>query len=855
MPDPLKIYNSLLKLYPARFREEYQGPMEHQFRDEYRECHTARQRARLWVHAAADLASSAPAELLREVTRDLKHGLRVYRGRSITAVLAVAALGLALGTSTGIFSVLNALLIRSLPFSHPEELAELWSPPVGALNGRSAFLDWRSRSSYLSGAATFSVSEMNLSGGRDALRVNVAETSANFFALLGTRPVLGRTFEPAEDIPGRGGVAVISYALWQQMFGGNPSVTGTTLRVNGTPLTVIGVAPARFDYPGDTSIWLPSVFDFEIVPKRGAFFFETIGRLKPGIRMAQAREMFEAEVRRTAPERARDEGPSRARLTSLRDQLAGPVRQAGWVLSGMILLVLLAACANVAHLLLSRTTERRQELALRAALGASRARLLQQLITEATALTMAGSVLGLPVAHWAASAAASVAPAQLATQEYSVLDWRVLGFATLLALATGVVFGVLPAWLAGRLQPSGQALRTQAGTQESGTRRLRASLVALQAGLTVILLASSVAMGRAFLKLLSVDLGFRPANAVTLTVSLQGTRHQGGVAERQYYEEALQRLRAVPGVEAAGGVSYLPLAKNSYMATAVKLDTGQNVEQIVINAATPGFFRAIGTPVIVGREFAPRDGQGAEPAVVVNEAFAQRTGLGTAALGHRFQTAFSKNPYLIVGIVRTARSAGPAYPGWPQVYWPVGEEPPAALTLVARVRGEARALLATCRDAVRAVDREVPVYNVKTLDQRLVDALAPPKFYTTATLLLAALSVLLAGAGVYGTAVYSVANRKHEMGVRMALGASGGRIRVMMLRESLVPLGLGITAGVCGAIASGRYLEHLMVNAKPASIWACVTAAGLLMATGIAAVWSATAGVLAIDPADAVRAE
>jgi predicted permease len=521
----------------------------------------------------------------------------------------------------------------------------------------------------------------------------------------------------------------------------------------------------------------------------------------------------------------------------------------------MILLVLLAACVNVAQLLLSRTTERRQELAVRAALGASRARLLQQLITEATVLTTAGAGLGLLVAHWTVSIASSVAPAQLATQAYTVLDWRVLGFAAMLALVMGIVFGVMPAWLVGRLQPSGLMMRTQPGTHDAGTRRLRAGLVALQAGLTITLLASSIAMGRTFLKLLDADLGFRPANVATLTVSLQGTKYSSSLAQWQYFSEALDRLRAVRGVEAAGAVSYLPLANNVFMAFAFKLDSGQTVQQIVTNAAMPGYFRTIGATFLGGRDFGPGERKRSEPAVIVNEAFAQRSGLGRAILGRRLTAPWSNTPYVVVGIVSTARFAGPVYPGGPQIYWPVEEEPPPTLTFVARVSGQAKAGLAACRDAIRAVDREVPVYDVKMLDQRLADVLARPKFYTAATLLLATLAALLAAVGVYGTAAHSVASRKHEMGVRMALGASYERIRIMMLRENLAPMSFGMAAGVVGAIASGRYLEHLLVNAERPALWTCTAAAAFLLFTGLAAVWTATARVLAIDPADAVRAE
>lgn len=857
MRDPTKIYRRLLSLYPARFRETYEAPMERQFADEYREASSRRARMRVWQRAIWDLATTAPGQALGELRLDLKHGIRAYRSRWVSTTLAVAALGLAIGASTGVFSVLNALLLRELPFAKPSQLVEMWFPPVSAFGGRAKFHAAYRGSPFLESAAAFSLSEMNLTGRQHAFRLKAAETSANFFSLLGIRAVAGRTFAPDEDIQGHDAVAVIGYGLWQELFAGDPAAIGKSLQLNGVKLTIIGVSPASFDYPGKATIWIPTVFDFAKIPKSGAFFSHTIGRLKSDIRLQTAQKIFESEARRAnrkAFRQASTDWQNRPRLVSLQEQLAGPLRQASWALAALIFLLLLTACANVAHLLLSRTTERRKELAIRAALGASRARLLQQLVTEATSLTAAGAIVGLPIAYWISAIASVVAPAQLATQHYTILDWRVLGFAAGLAVVLGFVFGVAPVWLLGRLQPSGAALQNSRGAPDHGTRRARAGLIAAQAALTLCLLVSSLVLARTFLRLLNVDLGFYPASVVTINVSLTGTRHNGR-GKWPYYGEALQKLRAFPGVESAGAVSYLPLKNYVYMASSFKLNSGQTVKFVVLNAATPGYFHALGTGFLAGRDFANEPGTRPEAPIIVNEAFAQAAGLGEQIVGREVTESMRGTQYRIVGVVRTTRFGGPADRGGPQIYERIQDAPPLRITFVAKVRGRAREYLAPCRDAIRSVDREVAVYDVKTLRQRLDSALARPRFYTISTGFLAALGILLSAAGIYGTAAYSIAQRRKEMGIRMALGATHRRVRRLMLRETMTPAAIGMAAGIALSLASGQYLQHLIANVAPPAFWTCATAVCFLLLTGLIAAWSATAEVLSIEPAEALRAE
>jgi predicted permease len=854
-----RLYRILLKLYPARFREEYAAPMERQFSDEYRETQGRGGRAWLSLRTLTDVAVTAPAEIARELCQDLRYAARVYRQRWLVTALALAALTLAIGVTTGIFSVLNALLIRSLPFRDPERLVELWLPPVNVANGRAAFHDWWDSSPYLSNVAGYAANEMNLSVARESARVRVAETTANFLRLLGTEPEFGRGFAADEDIPGRNGVAVIGYGLWQQLFGGDPRALGSTIRLNGVPLTVVGVAPRTLDYPEKTTVWTPTIYDLDRIPKTGAFGWRTIGRLKPGISLAQASVMFEAEVVRADAGRGRPqiEGYlSVPHLFSLRDRLAGPVRSASLVLMGLVALVLLIACASVAHLLLSRTTERRQELAVRAALGASRARLVQQLVTEAIVLTGVAAIAGMAVAHWTARLAASAQPAQLSARQYTVLDWRVFAFALGLAVLTGIVFGVLPASLIGRMQPGQDVIRAQPGRSGSGTGRMRGVLIAMQAALTVALAAGSFSMGRSFLKLLGTDLAFRTESVATLNVSLAGTRYETENRERQYYGEVLERLRAVPGVESAAAVSYLPLISKMFMGGQFKLDSGQQGPMAVLIAASPGYFRTMGTEIVEGREFTESDRKGTERVAIISGDLERSFGRGPL-VRRKLDLAWQGAPQMatIIGVVRSERYSGPLEQGSAQIFLPIEQSPPGFVTLVAKVGGNPDAYLAACRGAVQGIDRDVPVFDVKTLDERLADTLARPRFYTTAIVLFAGFALLVAVAGAYGVATYSVAQRTHEIGVRIAVGASPRRLRGMLLRQGMLPVGIGVAAGAFGAAGLSRFLQHLIATAEPAGLWTCVAAAFLLVTATALAIWTATGRIAHMDPTAALRVE
>jgi putative ABC transport system permease protein len=849
----LKIYRFLLKLFPAQFREEYAHQLEQQFADEFRETQGRWARVWLWLSVLEDYAVSLPSQFSQELVQDLRYASRIYSRRPFITLLVFLTLSVGIGATTGVFSVVNAVLIRSLPFRDSGQLFQLWMFPPRGLGSPSEFHSWARHSRYLEDAALFDSAEMNLSEVSGALRLTVTETSSNFFRVLGTEPQLGRSFAAEEDVPGKNAVAVISYGLWQQMFGGDARALGSTIHLNGVPLVVIGVAPAGFDYPARTAVWTPTTFQDERLPKTGIIFWQTIGRIRPGITSKQAQNMYLGEVRQQSPKRLRGPKMMEPRLIPLREQLAGPVRQASDVLMGVTLFVLLIACANVANLFLSRMTERQRELRVRTALGASKARLTQQLITEGVLLGVVAALAGLGIAKWAADLAARIQPAALSLQEYTILDWRVVGFAAIAGLVSGVLFGGMPALLLNREYRADRLAQQRLLLRGSPANRTRGILIAMQIALALILLTGSFAMARGFLDLLNTNLGYGAKHVVTMNLSLAGTREDS--RRLAFYHEVLDRLRAIPGVQSAAGANFLPLVAQAFQASAFHIKSGNQIPMAVTASVTPDYFASMGTKVLFGREFNSFDRQNSDPVVIVNADFARAAGGASSVIGRKVISDWTKKEFTIVGVVEIMRYRGPADRGTAQLFSAAEQNPPGFLTIVARVRGDAQSYVPICRDAVQALDRQVPVFGAKTLDDRLAEVLARPRFYTVAILFFGTFALLLAVTAIYGVASYSIAERTHEIGVRMAVGACTRNVRTLIIEQTLLPAGIGALFGVAGAAAVGRLLEHLISTVPGVDLASIAVGGAVLAITAGLAAWIASQRILQMNPVDALRVE
>ena len=791
-------------------------------------------------------------QVSREVFQDLKYTLRLWAGRPWHAGFAIAALAMGIGANTGVFSVVNALLLHSLPFPEPDRLALLhqFIPPH---DSTKEFHDWRQQSGYLADAAFFEEKDVNLGGMRVGSRAHVAQTSWNFFSVLGTRPVLGTGFTAAEDVdgtgwglPGRNAVAVIGYGLWQQLFGGDPKVLGATIRIDGNPLIVVGVAPPGFDYPGKAVLWKPAAFS------PGNNGWGTVARLKPGITWPQARAAFAVEAERLSPRRGGiDNSNLRPSITSLQDGLAGSVKNAALMFMGAVVLVLLIACTNGANLLIARTADRAAELSIRSALGASRARLARQMLTECLLLSFVATLVGLVIAYATTSLAGKVQPPPLGTQSYSILDGRVLAFTLMVSVITALALGVLPSLYAGRVHK----FRSRSSTRTRGSRLLRQSLVVTQVMLTMILLAGSASLGRAFVQLMRIDRGYEVKGVVTVGVSLDGTTHQLDKRQLPYFEEVLDRIRSLPGVRTASATEFLPLYASAFVGGPFGLDGHPAKRSSTMVPVLSGYFQTMGGRILYGREFTEAEVRSGAKVAVVNERFAAGFGAPQDAVDRQL-TIGKETPWKIVGVVKGMEyETDPTTANGNQVFIPSATPGSFSSTFVARVDGRAEDHLAAIRDAIQSVDPQVPVFAVKTMEQRLDEVFAAPKAYRTTVWIFAGFALLLAVIGIYGIVFYAVVERTQEIGVRLALGTTPVRLRGMLLRHGLLMVVAGAIPGIAGAQLTGRFLESLTDGAKPIGP---AMSSGLVLLFALvasASIWSATRNVARLDIIAILRSE
>lgn len=828
----VRLYRRLIELYPAAFHHTDAGSLEQAFRDELAKASGTWRVARLWFFVLASLLVSITVQVMRAVLQDGRYTFRLWARHPLHTVFMIAALAIGIGATTGGFSVVNTLLLSSLPFHDPERLASFhpneFIPPH---DSSKQFHDWREQSTYLANAALVDESDVNIGMAHEAVRVHAASASWNLFAVLGTPAALGRTFLPGEDALNSHQVAVIGYGLWQQLFGGDRSAIGSSIRVNGKHLTIIGVMPPGFDYPRDTVLWLPAKFS------EGNNGWTTVARLKPGVTWPQARAAFEADVNRVSSASGGvDPSTPRPKIRSLREALTGPVASASLMLMAGMALILLIACTNVANLLMARITDRTSELSIRSALGASRGRLKRQLLTECLILCAVSALAGLVVAAGVTSVAAKVQPPPLSAMSYSLFDVRVLAFSLTISVLTGLLFGVLPFFSIGQVHIFG----ARGSGQTRRSRVISQFLTGAQVALTIILLTASLSIGRAFFQLMEADRGFDPRGIVTVNVSLDGTTHQTDKQRLQYFEEVLARIRNLPGVRSASATEFLPLYATGFVGGRFGVDGRRANRGSTMVPTLADYFQTMGGRILEGREFTGAEVAAGSRVAVVNERFAAEFGGPREVLGQQL-TFGPGTGWKIIGVVRGMEfETDSSLANSNQVFVPAESPGGFFSTFVARVDGRADDHLNAIREAIRSVDPYVPVFGVKTMEQRLADFFIRPRAYRTAVWMFAGFAVLLALIGIYGIVSHSVAERTQEMGLRMALGATPARVRGMLLTQSLLVIAVGAVLGVVGASAVGRSLGSLIPEAMPVGLVTSMALAISLSAAAAFTIWFAT---------------
>jgi putative ABC transport system permease protein len=828
--------------------------------------------------------------------QDVRFAARMLRRNLGFTVVAALTLGIGIGASTAVFSVVESVLLRQPGFAAPERLVMVWLDdhehgfPRDEMS-YPRFEDTRRLSASLDGAAAFEHQSFILSGGgEEPEQLRGLAASASLFSVLGTRAAVGRTFAPGEDVPGRDRVAVLGHGLWVRRFSADPAIVGRRLQINSQPYVVIGVMPAAFAFPDrQQELWVPLAPEAERRASRNAIWLSVVARLRPGTTVAQATAELDALNRRLGEQFPATDRRQGTVLVTLRDQGAEPLRRGLLLLAVAVLGVLLVACANVASLQLARAVAREREVAARLALGAGAGRLVRQLLAESLTLSALGGALGLLLAAWGVRGLPALAPAELEPLAGVRLDTRAALFAFTACAVAGVAAGLYPALRL--LRPTGRGLRTMpqvrpgraaaahgrtggrhdllAGLRQRtaaaapGSHQLRQALVAAQLGLAVVLLTGSGLLIHSLLRLQSMDLGFRADHLLAVRVSLPTARYLQGAARQQFFERLEERLRADPRVRAAGSIEtlllgQLPNASGSFTIAGRPADNGNVAEPLTRDALTPGALRALGLPLLRGRDFTAADGPAAPPVVIVNATLAQRFWPAGNAVGQRiaFGRRDGSQPWItIVGVVADSRRAAPGSRAWLESFLPEAQYPRRSLMVLLRTRGDPLALAGAVRREVHRLDPDQPIAWVSTVERLLADRLAPQRFNTTLLGLFAAAALLMAAIGLYGVMSYLVTLRTQEIGLRMALGARRADVLRLVAGRAAALAAAGAAAGILAALALARWVAGLLYGVGPLDP-AAFTLAPLLLAAAAAIAaavpaWRATR----VDPMSALRTE
>lgn len=861
---PSRIFRSFLRLFPAEFRGEYEGEMEQVFQMQRRDAQAGRRRDRIlfWWRTFGHMAAAAPAQHWDALRQDVRWSLRMMRRDPFFSLLAVAVLALGIGSSSAVFSVADAALLRPLPYPDPDRLVAVLTTGPPETGNEASFpdlLDWRA-SGALEGIAAFRSTSLALTGSGDPLRVSAARATSDFFSVLGVEPILGRRFVAQEDERQHGRVVMLSHRFWQSRFGGRTDIVGQDLILGGQLYSVVGILPAEFDFPwilNGADIWGTLAFDFDL-EERGARYLNAIGRLKEGISIEEAQQQLSAVSLHLAEQFPRSNAGRSVRLVHLSQHLSGNVRQSLLALLAAVGLVLAAACSNVAGLLLGRLDRRRREMALRAALGAGRSRGLRQLATEGLLLSALGAAAGLGLAWAAVGWLRRLAPEIPRLGEVGI-DGRVLALAAALSLLSALAFSLVPALRASKVELN-EALGVAARGTSGQSARLRRVLAVSQAALALTLLAGSGLLVKSLQRLLEVDKGFQTEHVLTMRISLPGTRYSEASQATSFYSQLLGRLAALPGVEAVGMANMIPLSGNDFQLR-VEIEgrpepEPQNRPRAQYRAASPGYFDSLGIAILQGRNFSDQDSAQGPPTVIINQEMARRYWPGENPVGLSMRiNNFDEPLRRIVGVAADVRHFGLDAEARPEMYVPYRQSPALSYTLVIRASGAQQALLESARREVASLDKDLPLYQVAAMQDLLGRSVSSRRFAMLIFSAFAGIALALSMVGVYGVIAQSAVSRRREIGIRMALGARRSDVLRMIAGEGLALGGLGAVIGLACALALTRLMASMLYQVAPTDPATLAAAAALLLAVALTASCLPARRASRTDPTLSLRQE
>ena len=808
--------------------------------------------------------------------QDIRYGVRMLLKAPSISIVATIALALGIGANTAIFSVVNSVLLRPLPFANADRLMNVWETDSvrGSVRGAASypnFADWREQNHVFDHISTYHNNDFIMTGRGESTRLQGAVVNADLFPLLGVSPMIGRGFLPAEDNPGEAGrVVVLSQSLFQKRFNSDPNILNQSMVLDGKNYTIVGVMPGAFQFPiqnDPVELWTTVALDREgkepITEERGAHYMEVIASLKPGVSKEQAQAEMTAIGSRLEQQYPDKNLHRNIRVEPTLEALVGDVRPALLILLGAVGFVLLIACANVANLLLARAMSRHKEMAIRSALGASRMRVVRQLLTESVLLSLAGGLLGLVLAVWWSDLLIALGKQNIPRAMQVGLDWRVLGFTLMVSVLTGVVFGLVPAIHSSKTELT-ESLKEggRSGAEGARRNRIRGVLVVGELAIAVVLLVGAGLLIQSLWRLRQVSPGFEPQNLLTFVVGIPDVKYPTD-KQAQFYRELITRVESLPGVRSASSVIPLPLSGDAF---SISFETeGRPVAKgdrpsADFFAVQGDYFKTLGVPMLKGRDFTERDNKQGPPVVIVNQAFAKKFFPNEDPVGKRIKPGISTDtddPTMreIIGLVSDIRNRNLTSDLRPGYYLPAAQMPFNQMTLVVRTTNDPHSVITAVQNEVHAMDSELPIFNVKTMEEYISATVAGPRFNATLLVIFAGVALILTIVGLYGVMSYSVAQRTNEIGIRMALGAQAGDVLRLIVSQGfkLVLIGLGI--GLVGAFALMRVIASLLFGVTTKDPLTFAAVAVLLALVALLACYIPARRATRLDPLHALRYE